>query len=194
MNRNIEIKARIVDWNATLNIIRKLADTGPKILVQEDVFFNTATGRLKLRTINDATSELIYYHRPDAGGPKGCNYLRVDVVDPAGMRELLRAVSQERGVVRKHRTLYLVKNTRIHLDQVEGLGNFLELEVVLSPEQSDTAGVETANHLIALLGILPSSLIECAYIDLLDQENSGQKLQPELFTAEDAEVRKGQCK
>jgi predicted adenylyl cyclase CyaB len=171
MDKNVEIKAQIADWNSTVEIIRNLADTGPELLVQEDIFFHTEDGRLKLRTINDATSELIYYKRQDSLGPKRSSYLRVPVVDRAGMRELLRALNEEQGVVRKRRMLYTVNNTRIHLDQVEGLGNFIELEVILSSDQSDSVGIGIAKHLMTLLRISRNSLIECAYIDLLTQRH-----------------------
>jgi len=72
------------------------------------------------------------------------------------------------GVVRKRRTLYLIGPTRVHLDEVEGLGDFVELEVVLQPDQDVSDGVATAEDLMQKLGIRPTQLIEKAYIDLLD--------------------------
>jgi predicted adenylyl cyclase CyaB len=72
------------------------------------------------------------------------------------------------GRLRKHRTLFLVGRTRVHLDQVEGLGEFLELEVVLRDGESADAGVREAQRLMEMLAVDPSQLIECAYIDLLE--------------------------
>jgi predicted adenylyl cyclase CyaB len=73
-----------------------------------------------------------------------------------------------RGVVRKRRYLYLVGQTRVHLDEVEGLGEFMELEVVLRPEQSDAEGQAIARDLMTRLGIREEDLLEGAYMDLLE--------------------------
>ena len=74
-----------------------------------------------------------------------------------------------RGVVRKERKLYRVDRTRIHLDRVAGLGNFMELEVVLETGESDEAAMEIADRLVDQLGITSNDLVEQAYIDLLEQ-------------------------
>ena len=73
-----------------------------------------------------------------------------------------------RGVVRKKRTLYLVGQTRVHLDEVEGLGDFMELEVVLHPGQSDAEGQVIARDLMTRLGVAEKDLLEGAYMDLLE--------------------------
>ena len=82
---------------------------------------------------------------------------------------MLSAALDVRGVVRKRRSVYLVGQTRVHLDQVEGLGDFVELEVVLQPQQNSSDGVAIAHDLMRKLGILPSQLIDKAYIDLLEK-------------------------
>jgi adenylate cyclase len=69
--------------------------------------------------------------------------------------------------VRKHRTLYLAGRSRIHLDRVEGLGDFVEIEVVLADEDDVEDGVREAHALMASLGIDPSRLVAGAYVDLL---------------------------
>ena len=69
--------------------------------------------------------------------------------------------------MRKHRTLYLVGRTRIHLDRVESLGHFLELEVVLAEGESPDAGVKEARALMTALGLADDQLIDGAYVDLL---------------------------
>jgi predicted adenylyl cyclase CyaB len=71
------------------------------------------------------------------------------------------------AVVKKTRTLYLVGQTRVHIDQVEGLGEFLELEVVLRPEQTDAEGESIAAALLSEFGIDKQQLIAEAYVDLL---------------------------
>ena len=72
------------------------------------------------------------------------------------------------GEVKKERHLYLCANTRIHIDHVENLGDFIELEVVLQPGQSEAQGTAIAKDLMDKLGIEPSELIDGAYIDLMD--------------------------
>ena len=87
--------------------------------------------------------------------------------DPEGLCEVLAVALGIRGVVRKRRTVYIIGPTRVHLDQVEGLGEFVELEVVLQPEQDLSVGEVVARELMAKLGISASQLIDRAYIDLL---------------------------
>ncbi len=167
MNRNVEIKAKLPDRAAVEVLLVTLAGDGPVLLTQEDVFFASRSGRLKLRTINNVRSELIYYERDDSPEPKPSNYLVVPVGDAVAMRAVLAHVADEIGVVRKVRTLYLIGPTRVHLDEVEGLGSFLELEVVLSADQSVEEGRDIAEDIMAMLGIDPSWLVRGAYLDLL---------------------------
>jgi len=168
MNRNIEIKARATNLADLLDRAKKLADAPPQVLLQEDVFFHTPNGRLKLRTINGTQSELIYYERPDGTQPKDSQYLLLAVSDPQTARELLGRAYGIRGIVRKRRTLFLVGVTRIHIDEVEGLGEFVELEVVLPADWSAEAGVKIAKELMRKLNIEESTLVADAYMDLLD--------------------------
>ena len=70
--------------------------------------------------------------------------------------------------MRTHRTFFLAGRTRIHLDRVENLGDFLELEVVMADGEATEIGVNVANDLLARLGIARSQLIEGAYVDLLE--------------------------
>jgi len=168
VNRNVEIKAKVADLAAVRDAVEKLADQAPEVLEQEDTFFTCLRGRLKLRRFSGlAQAELIYYERTNTTGPKECRYLVHRTPDPDGLREVLSATLGIRGVVRKCRTVFLVGQTRVHLDQVEGLGEFVELEVVLRPEQDTRDGLAIARQLMATLGISPDHLIDKAYIDLL---------------------------
>jgi predicted adenylyl cyclase CyaB len=166
MPRNIEIKARIEDFDAIERRAASIADGPPQTLQQEDVFYNVPRGRLKLRT-QGTHSELIYYLRDDATGPKTSNYLVLKVSEPAAARDLLAKIHGQRAIVRKTRVLYLAGQTRIHLDRVEGLGDFVELEVVLAEQQTTGRGEEIANEVMAKLGIERDQLVAGAYVDLL---------------------------
>jgi adenylate cyclase class IV len=168
MKRNVEIKAKVASLAAVRRVVEGLADSGPMESEQEDTFFACPRGRLKLRRfIGCPQAELIYYERAESAGPKESRYIVHPTADPEGLREVLAAAFGVCGVVRKRRAVYLVGQTRVHLDQVEGLGEFVELEVVLRPEQNASEGVTIAHELMVSLGISPDQLIDRAYIDLL---------------------------
>jgi len=168
MARNIEIKARVSDPAALRRRAAALSDTPAELIAQEDTFFHVPQGRLKLRVISPDHGQLIYYQRPDAAGPKQSDYHISITNEPQTLKDILTRSLGVRGVVNKQRWLYLVGPTRIHLDQVEGLGSFMELEVVLQPGQSPVEGQAVAADLMAQLGIQEQHLIEGAYIDLLE--------------------------
>jgi predicted adenylyl cyclase CyaB len=170
MSRNVEIKARVADINAVRNIAATIA-TGPSPLIeQEDTFFSCPTGRLKVRRFSAQLGELIYYERPDTPDPAESRYIRAQTTDPGALIEALSCRTAIRGVIRKKRTLYLSGQTRIHIDEVDGLGHFVELEVVLDNEQTEAAGARIARELTQRLGIRPDQLVPEAYIDLLEQK------------------------
>jgi predicted adenylyl cyclase CyaB len=167
MARDIEIKARVASIDALIPQVAALADQGPVEIDQDDTFFLCTTGRLKLRTLSEDSGELIFYRRPDTPGPKESFYVRAATSSPDSLREALSLAYGLAGRVRKHRTLYQCGRTRIHLDRVEGLGEFLELEVVLQEGESAHAGVQEAQRLLAVLGITADQRVPDAYVDLI---------------------------
>lgn len=168
MATNIEIKARVDDFKALKARAASLSDQPLKILPQEDTFFNTEQGRLKLRIQSPDQGYLIYYQRPDQGGPKRSDYHLAETNDPDRLKKVLTLAYGVRGVVKKIRYLYMVGQTRIHLDEVEGLGHFMELEVVMGTDQSDAEGQAIVEDLMRRLGVREDALIEGAYMDLLE--------------------------
>lgn len=173
MSRNVEIKARVGDPATLEQRVRALADSGPTEIFQDDSFFSTPRGRLKLRDFGDGSGELIYYERGDQVGPKTSFYEIAPTAEPGQLRRVLSLAWGETGRVRKQRRLYLVGRTRIHLDRVEGLGDFMELEVVLTAaDESPEQGRREAELLMKRLGIEASALIECAYVDLAERGQS----------------------
>ena len=169
MARNVEIKAHLSDYEDTARRARELSRSEPVIIEQEDVFFPCPSGRLKLRILGPERGELIFYQRPDQEGPKTSHYSITPTSDPAGLRHVLATTYGEKAVVRKIRHLYLVGRTRIHLDRVEGLGDFLELEVVLAGEDETGDGEAEAHVLMKQLGISRADLVPDAYVDLLEK-------------------------
>jgi predicted adenylyl cyclase CyaB len=173
MATNIEIKARIKDLDRLRARAEELSDVPGELISQEDTFFLVPSGRLKLRVLAPDRGELIYYERADASGPRPSDYIISPTSDPESLKALLSTALGVRGVVRKQRWLYLVGNTRIHLDEVAALGSFLELEVVLDPGQTAEAGEQTAVALMTKLGIETGDLVEMAYIDLVQGGTNG---------------------
>ncbi len=168
MPANIEIKAYARDFEEIRRRAEALSDQPMEVLYQEDIFFNTPQGRLKLRVLSANNGQLIYYTRPNQEGPKRSDYQIYLTSDPENLKRVLELAYGRRGIVRKRRYLYLVGQTRVHLDDVEGLGQFMELEVVLREGQSDAEGQAVAEELMASLGVEKNDLIEGAYMDLLE--------------------------
>lgn len=167
MPRNVEIKARVASLAVIHAKAAPLANAEPVLIDQDDTFFRCDNGRLKLRAFSDHAGELIFYRRADQAGPKESFYVRVPTSAPALLRESLSLAYGQAGRVRKRRTLFLVGRTRVHLDEVEGLGRFVELEVVLADDEPTRNGVDEARALMQALGIEQTQCVETAYVDLL---------------------------
>lgn len=167
MARNVEIKARIASMDAVEPLAAALSGKPPVTIAQDDTFFACPNGRLKLRVFADGTGELIFYRRADDTGPKESFYVISPTSSPDTLREALALAYGLVGRVRKTRLLHMTGRTRIHLDRVEGLGDFLELEVVLRDGESVETGMAEAHELLASLQVKPEQLLSGAYLDLL---------------------------
>jgi predicted adenylyl cyclase CyaB len=168
---NIEVKARVADRDRLIPVLESLAiGRAAEELEQDDTFFACDAGRLKLRILGDGRGQLIFYQRPDTESPSPSTYSISETSDPDALRAVLAQAYGVVGRVRKHRTLLIVGRTRIHLDRVEGMGDFLELEVTLSDGDSVEAATTEAEHLLATLGVHKSELVPTAYVDLLRNE------------------------
>ncbi|MCH9651980.1 MAG: class IV adenylate cyclase [Deltaproteobacteria bacterium] len=168
MPRNIEIKARVADLVKLRSKVLTLAPRSQQRLAQRDTFFPALEGRLKLRCFGDGSGEIIAYSRTDSAGPKESAFQKVACADPAAVERTLSLALGVRGVVEKRREVFLVGQTRVHLDEVVGLGSFLELEVVLREDQTIEGGDRIARELLSRLEISSKDLIAVSYIDLLE--------------------------
>jgi predicted adenylyl cyclase CyaB len=172
--RNVEIKARIDDLDNTRKAVRELVSgAAPQITMQTDTYFKYDRGRMKLRETRGSSPvcELIVYERPDT--PHPC-ISRYDIFPVNDSEAMICDLSQSLGVVsvvRKVRELYFYRNVRIHLDQVDGLGSFLELEAVVPAGQFPQAGEELVNELLSVLRIDSARLVEGSYSDMVEQLN-----------------------
>ncbi|XP_059351615.1 uncharacterized protein LOC130702335 [Daphnia carinata] len=122
--RNIEIKAKIHDVNAVIKKVAEVCKMEMEVIEQCDTFFKTENGRLKLREFKDGSGELIYYDRPDVDGPKLSSYSKSSVTNTTSLKSVLQMALGVKGLVKKKRLLWLFNQTRIHVDEVEGLGFF----------------------------------------------------------------------
>jgi predicted adenylyl cyclase CyaB len=167
---NVEIKARVHDMVALRRRVEALAEDEGEALRQKDVFFRVPRGRLKLRFLSEGRGQLIYYEREDVAGPTSSTYHIYPTNDLASLQQVLAASLAVRGIVRKCRSLYWLQDTRVHLDRVRGLGDFVELEVVLDKGRTPAQGQARAAELMQRLGIADGDLVEGAYIDLLEEK------------------------
>jgi predicted adenylyl cyclase CyaB len=171
---NIEIKAYYPDLAKARRIARKLKARFVGRARQVDTFYKVAQGRLKLRESSLKGAELIPYVRPNVRGPKTSQYVVLPVATPSKTKVLLKGLLGVEGVVEKTRDLFLLGNVRIHLDQVKGLGNFLEFEAVMPKDSAKIRKTETTKveKLLEIFQIAPKDLIDIAYRDMLKRKKS----------------------
>lgn len=137
MSQNIETKARISNITTFNRLVEKLAPSFTSKMIQEDIYFNTQTSkRLKLRNIDNKKFVLISYERPNTESEKISDWRSVSFDEKNKILELLTFTFGIKVIVKKKRGVYTFKNTEIHLDQVGGLGDFIELETKVLDETS----------------------------------------------------------
>lgn len=164
--RNVELKARLADPGAARRTAEAIATRRLGAQEQVDTYFHCANGRLKLRQIDGLRAQLVWYARPDEHGPKASRYVLAPVSNPETLKAALGAALGVRGVVRKRREVFLWHNVRIHLDEVEGLGSFLEFEAVLGPDADETAGRAQVEELLEKFSVTPADLLPASYADM----------------------------
>jgi homotetrameric cytidine deaminase len=165
---NIELKARDPDPSETAARCLALGASDQGVLAQSDTYYASRRGRLKLRIEEGALGgELIAYGRPDAREASESRYVLATVAAADELAEALDAALGTVVVVCKRRRLFLWEGVRIHLDEVDGLGSFVEFEAVL-PEAGDlaTARAKVA-RLRTELGVADDALVAVGYADLL---------------------------
>jgi adenylate cyclase class IV len=130
MATNLELKARFSPLETGHDCARRIGARFDGVLLQRDTYFRVSRGRLKLRECAGKGSELIFYEREESADERWSRYERVPVGDSEGLARVLGLSGGILAVVEKQRSLYTYQNARIHLDEVAGLGSFLEFEVV----------------------------------------------------------------
>lgn len=165
--RNIELKARLRDRAAAESVCAGLGAVCHGDIRQVDTYFPVREGRIKLREQDPGQDQLIFYHRPDAAEARASDY----AIAPATpeLKPLLAAALGVSAVVAKTRSLWLWENVRIHLDRVDGLGDFIEFEAVLDEAHDDADGHAKLDRLQTAFGLTPSDVLEGSYRDLIEQ-------------------------
>ena len=167
VRENLELKAVDVDPRSTFDAAMSLGAEDRGVLAQRDTFFVCVTGRLKLREQDPGGAELIHYVRADAAGARGSRYSLVSVTCPDELREALTRSLGVRAVVTKRRRLLGLGHVRIHLDDVDGLGSYVEIEAVVPQGGRLEDEQATVTNLRRRLNIRDELLVARAYADEL---------------------------
>jgi predicted adenylyl cyclase CyaB len=176
MKRNIELKARFPDLAAGHAAARRLGAHVHAVERQRDTYFRVANGRLKLRerwspvassTLQPSSSQLIWYERPDESQARASDYSLLVVQQGEDLRAILANSLGVLTEVVKHRTVFLYDNVRIHLDDVTGLGTFLEFEAIVDDGCDEFAARKKVERLFADFGLTSDAVVAGSYSDLL---------------------------
>jgi adenylate cyclase class IV len=165
--RNLEFKARVDDLR---KVDRKARELGAELwgdLRQTDTYFHVPTGHLKLRETPSFPGELIYYARDEDAAHRPSDYQITHASDVAALYAVLSAALGVLAVVRKRRTLLLLDSTRLHLDNVERLGSFLEIEVPVEAGEDEVHAKQRLDDLIRGFGFDWRDCIRASYLDLV---------------------------
>jgi adenylate cyclase class IV len=168
--QNIEVKVRCHDLDAARAAVDRIGAHRSGLLRQTDTFFCVPDGRLKLRRCEGQPPVLIGYQRDDRPGARRSTYQMLELTDKQAdaLEEVLSLVTRPWAIVTKKRQLHLWQNVRIHLDRVDGLGDFVELEIV--GEADEARGGELAGRLLRELGLRDEDRVAVAYADLIAEE------------------------
>ncbi len=167
MTQLIEVKARCDDWAEMHARLSEQATTSPVEVRQDDTFFACTNGRLKLRELAPDRGRLIFYVRGDGAGAKQTDFLVSKTDSPATLRGCLAQAYGVLGRVQKSRTVFDLGSVRAHLDQVAGLGSFVELEIVLEGEVDAARGEALIAAAMSTLAIQSDELLSGSYLDML---------------------------
>ncbi len=163
LKRNVELKARCPDLDRAQAIAKELGAGDPTIEHQRDTYFHVSHGRLKLREIEGRGATLIWYDRPDDSHARLSRYLITPVADAETTRQILSLALGVHRVVEKERQIMLYRNVRLHFDRVAGLGDFIEFEAVLSPEEPEPSGQDILAELRIRFAITDADVFQGSY-------------------------------
>ncbi|MBI4547902.1 MAG: class IV adenylate cyclase [Ignavibacteriae bacterium] len=165
MPKNLEVKVTISSFNKALDIARSLGASYVGEIHQVDTYFGVQQGRLKLREANDKNAELIFYDRDEHSTQRVSYFQIYPINSPQQLKQILAEALGNLAIVEKKRKVFLYDSTRIHIDDVKGLGGFLEFEVPIHTTLESATKV--MNYLIDQFRIDESDFISVSYLDLM---------------------------
>jgi len=164
---NIEIKARTIDQEKVRDILKSNNAEFMGVDHQVDTYFKVGSGRLKLRE-GKIENHLIHYDREDKRGPKKSSVLLYKYSPDQNLKEILTMSLGIFTVVDKEREIYFIENVKFHLDNVKGLGIFVEIEAIDKDGSIENEKLlEQCNYYLNLLNISKDDLVENSYSDLM---------------------------
>ena len=170
---NVEIKAKCNDPSFVRNYLLSHRADFKGVDEQTDTYFVVANGRLKLREGN-IENNLIYYERMNQVGPKNSHFNLIKVEDAKGLKEVLTKSNGVKIVVKKRREIYYIGNVKFHLDEVMGLGSFVEIEAGnMIGGLSQGALKEQCDFYMKEFGIKKEDLIDVSYSDMILEKTTG---------------------
>jgi predicted adenylyl cyclase CyaB len=163
--RNVELKLHLVDRHEAARVLAELGATYDDTITQIDTYYEADGRRVKQREETGAPPVLIVYNRPDAKAPSTSHYT-IHPLDeaPTDVRALMRNVV---AVVRKQREVWLHENVRIHLDSVEGLGEFLEFEAIIDDNRDEVASRVMVDQLLDAFRDAVGDVLGVSNLDLM---------------------------
>lgn len=168
----MEIKAIFPELDLARKRLSKVGGKYIGTFRQVDVYFKVKKGRLKIRNVdNSDVSQLVYYTRADVKGPKKSEIILVKLDKKEGekLKEILAEILGVRTIIKKTRGIYEYRGARVHLDDVEGLGRFIEIEFPISPGRKEEECRKIVEEIMEELEISKQALLEVSYSDLSDQ-------------------------
>jgi len=170
--KNLELKSKCVNMEKLRRLIFELGAEYQKTMHQIDTYFNIPKGRLKLREIDGETAQLVYYERADENASRYSNYSIVEITDASGFKRMMMDALGVKAIVDKMRELWIYGNTRIHVDDVDDLGHFVELETVIT-NQTNTEAQAEHNFVKRALEIDDAEIVPVSYSDLILKSKDG---------------------
>lgn len=166
---NIEIKARCPNPEAIEALLLEHNARFIGLDHQIDTYFNTPNGRLKLREGN-IENALIFYNRPNQTGPKQSDIILYKTHPKASLKDILTHTNGILAVVDKKRKIYFIENVKFHIDNVEGLGSFVEIEAI---DENGDMGYEKllyqCSFFMKLFNIQEADLLTNSYSDMINR-------------------------
>lgn len=164
---NVEIKASCTDPGFIRHYLLQHEADFKGTDEQTDTYFNVPDGRLKLRE-GIIENNLIFYKRNNQAGPKNSYFQLVKVTDPTGLKAVLEKSCGIKMIVKKRREIYYINNVKFHIDEVSGLGSFVEIEAGnLLADKTESELLDQCNFYLNEFGIREEDLIAESYSDLL---------------------------